>query len=192
MKKIRKLGKIRRIGKRKTVKHNENNKTYSQGIKSKARRTLSKKIPEMGKVYVIDTSAIINKFLPNLIRRGLKGKIIVPNAVMAELENLANKGREEGFIGLEEITGLHNMKDKGITVFFRGIRPEEKHIKYARSGEIDALIRDIAIKNKAILITSDHVQAKSTQEYGLKIIFLRPEIKHIKKTKKKFLFFKKR
>ena len=65
--------------------------------------------------------------------------------MMAELENLANKGREEGFIGLEEITDLH--KQKGINLYFQGIRPKEMHIKYAKSGEIDALIREVAKKN---------------------------------------------
>jgi ATPase len=60
-------------------------------------------------------------------------------------------------------------------------------IKYAKSGEIDALIRDTARKNRAILITADLVQAKSSQAYGLQVIFLRPKI--IKK-KKRFLFWK--
>lgn len=105
---------------------------------------------------------------------------------MAELENLANKGREEGFIGLEEITKLH--QNKQIKLYFQGTRPKEFQIRYAKSGEIDALIRNIAKKNRATLITADLVQAKSAQAYGLQVIFLRPKI--IKKKKKGFLFWK--
>ncbi|MEK6820304.1 MAG: PIN domain-containing protein [Nanoarchaeota archaeon] len=154
-------------------------KTRSQQIKSRARRTLKGKLTKERRKYVVDTSAIINKFLPVLIKKGLRGKIIIPNAVMAELENLANKGKEEGFIGLEEITNLHKLKT--IRVHFQGIRPKEIHIKYARSGEIDALIREIAKRNKATLITADLVQAKSCQAYGLEVIFLRTKPIKIKK-----------
>lgn len=165
----------------------KNKKTRSQEMKTRARRSLNGKLTKKVRGYVADTSAIINKFLPNLIRKGLKGRIIVPNAVMAELENLANKGKEEGFIGLEEVTKLHNYKQ--IKVHFQGIRPKEFQIRYARSGEIDALIRAIARKNKAVLITADLVQAKSAQAYGLQVLFLRPKIKKIKK--KGFWFWKK-
>ena len=160
-------------------------KTISQRIKSRARRGLTGKITKQKKNYVVDTSAIINKFLPKLIRRGLRGKLIIPNAVMAELENLANKGKEEGFTGLEEITKLH--RQKGVKIYFEGTRPSEKQIRYAKSGEIDALIRDIARKSRAILITADLVQAKSSQAYGIPVIFLRPRIR---KKKKRFFLWK--
>lgn len=160
--------------------------TRSQEIKRKARRSLNGKLSSKTKNYVVDTSAIINKSLPRLIRKGLKGKIIIPNAVMAELENLANKGIEEGFLGLEEITKLHNYKQ--IKLYFSGLRPGEMQIKFAKSGEIDALIRDIARKFRAVLITADLVQAKSSQAYGLKVLFLRPKIKKLKK--KRFLFWR--
>ena len=158
--------------------------TQSQKIKNRARRNLNG-MPSMQKLeYVIDTSAIINKFLNSLIRKGLKGKIIIPNAVMAELENLANKGKEEGFLGLEEVAKIHKFKQ--IKIHFSGLRPSEHQIRFAKSGEIDALIREIAIKNHATLITSDLVQAKSSQAYGLNILFLKPKTKK----KKRFWFWK--
>ncbi len=158
-------------------------KTKSQKIKEKARKNLHKDIKKTKKKYAVDTSVVINRFLPQLIRQGLKGEIIVPNAVIAELEHLANKGKEEGFIGLDEVASLHNFNNIKIT--FKGPRPSDKQIKYAKSGGIDALIRKIASENKAILITADLVQAKSAQAYGIEIIFLRPKIQ-----KKKFLFWR--
>jgi len=124
-----------------------------------------------------------------LIKKGLRGRILIPNAVMAELESQANKGFETGFIGLEEIVKLHRLKkEHKIEVFFEGLRPGEHQIKYAKHGEIDALIRESALKNKAILITSDLVQAKTAQAYGLEVIFLRPKVK---REKKGFFWFKK-
>ena len=156
-----------------------------QKIKNRARRSLNREVSRNIQTYVIDTSAVINKFLPILIRKGLRGKILVPNAVMAELENIANKGKEEGFLGLEEISKLHRIKQ--IKVYFEGSRPSETQIKFAKSGEIDALIREIAIKSHATLITADLVQAKSSQAYGLKVIFFKPKEK---RKDKKFLFWK--
>ena len=162
-------------------------KSVTRDIKRKARKGINKNFSGDYKNYVADTSSIINKFLPRLIRKGLKGKIIIPNAVMAELENQANRGREEGFRGLEEISKLHKIKQ--IKVVFSGSRPNEHQIKFAKSGEIDALIRETAITNKAILITSDLVQAKTAQAYGLEIIYLKP---FFKQPKKKFIFWKKK
>lgn len=173
---------------RKTTKY-KSKQTRTQRIKSKARRTLSRKFEKKSKNYVVDTSVIIQQFIPKLLEKGLSGRIIIPNAVIAELEKLANKGNEAGFIGLDEIAKFHGLKKKyKISVSFVGPRPDIKHIKYAKSGEIDALIRGLAFKNKAVLITADLVQAKSAQAYGLKVIFLKPRI--IPQKKKFFSFLR--
>ena len=169
--------------KRKFIRKNSKKKqTRTQEIKDRARKSLNRKFDKKKKNYVVDTSVIVNKYLPRLIEKGLNGRIIIPNAVIADLENLANKGNEAGFIGLEQVTNLHKLKKKHkITVSFTGQRPDIKHIKYAKSGEIDALIRGLALKNKATLITADLVQAKSAQAYGLHVLFFKP--KFVKKKK---------
>jgi len=167
-------------------------KKQTSQFKSKARRTLKSDFSKNSQTYVLDTSAVINKFIPNLIRKGLKGKLIIPNAVMAELENMANKGREEGFIGLEEVANLHKIKNHyKIQVYFYGNRPNEMQIKFAKSGEIDAVIREIARENNAVIITSDLVQAKTSQAYGISVLFLRVKAPEIKK-KTFFNFWKKK
>ena len=54
------------------------------------------------KTYVPDTSVIIEKIVSNLIKeKKINGTIIIPNAVVAEIESQANKRRETGFLGLE-------------------------------------------------------------------------------------------
>lgn len=175
--------------KRKGFLAKKNSKT--QEIKDKARRNLNNKIDGKRKNYVFDTSAVINPFLQRLFERGLKGKIIIPNSVMAELENLANKGNEAGFVGLDRVASLHKLKKKyKFDLEFQGPRPEMKHIRFAKSGEIDALIRDLAFKNKASLITADLVQAKSAQAYGINVIFIKPKI--IAEKKKRWFSFLKR
>ena len=159
-----------------------------QDIKSKARKGLNRQMSPQEQTYVIDTSIAVNQFVRRLIKKGLKGRLIIPNAVMAELENLANRGNEAGFKGLEEVAGLHQLKKQfKFSVYFEGLRPNEHQIKFAKSGEIDALIREIAIKNHATIITADLVQAKTSQAYGLKVLFLKSRQPEQKK-KKRFSF----
>jgi ATPase len=161
----------------------------SQKIKEKARRTLGLKMDVKPRTYVADTSSIISEFLKGLIKKGLQGKIMIPNAVMAELENLANKGNEAGFIGLDEVANLHRLKHvHNFSLFFEGLRPTEHQIKFAKSGEIDAAIREIAMKNHATLVTADLVQAKTAQAYNIPVLFMKPKKIHHKK--RKFFLFK--
>jgi len=138
--------------------------------------------------YLVDTSAIIHRKVSRLAKHNqIKGTILIPNAAIAELENLANKGQDVGFKGLEEVAKLHRFKS--LKIKFVGPRPSEHHIKYAKSGEIDALIRSLANTYHAILITADIVQSKSAAAYGMKVLFHKVRFK--KPKKKRFLFFKK-
>ncbi len=54
--------------------------------------------------YVVDTSVVISGRVTEMLESGeIKGTIIVPEAVMAELEAQANFGKMTGFQGLAEI-----------------------------------------------------------------------------------------
>ena len=130
--------------------------------------------------YLVDTSVIAQRKLIKLFREKLSGEVLIPNAVIAELENLANKGNDAGFHGLEEVAKLHTLKPR-VKVTFIGLRPTGHQIKFAKSGEIDALIRELAYKYHAVLITADNVQAKSAQAYGIKVFFIKTIFKEKKK-----------
>ena len=122
--------------------------------------------------YVVDTSVVIDRLITKLIKeKKIKGTIIVPNAVVAELEAQANRGQEIGLLGLEELQNVRKIKDKNITIEFTGDRPTETQIKFAKAGEIDAAIREIAFQQKATLITADFVQSESGKAFGLKVIY---------------------
>lgn len=135
--------------------------------------------------YLVDTSVIAQRKLVRLFRKKLQGTILIPNAVIAELENLANKGNDAGFHGLEEVAKLHHLKPN-VKIKFIGLRPTGHQIRYAKSGEIDALIRELAYKHRATLITADIVQAKSAMAYNVKVFFVKTP--HKKKRKKLFFF----
>ncbi|MBT3690642.1 Flp pilus assembly complex ATPase component TadA [Candidatus Woesearchaeota archaeon] len=126
------------------------------------------------KAYVPDTSAIIEGVISESVEKGeLQGTIIIANAVVSELEAQANKRRETGFLGLDELKKLQEYKKEGkVELRFAGSRPTPDQIKFAKSGEIDALIRQIAYEESAILITADIVQAESARVYGLEVKFI--------------------
>ncbi|MGD0535384.1 PINc/VapC family ATPase [Methanoregula sp.] len=130
-------------------------------------------------ILVPDTSVLIDGRITSMIKAGeYKGAtIIVPEAVIAELEAQANNGREIGFSGLNELQSLCKMaEEKTIELKFSGVRPSLEQVKLASGGEIDAMIRNIAIENSARFITSDNVQAEVARAKGLDVIYLKPQI----------------
>ena len=137
----------------------------------------------MDKIYVPDTSVIIEGVISGMIKKKeIKGKIIIHMAVVAELEHQANYGRETGFIGLDEIKEIRKLcKNKDIKLSFSGDRPSSRQAKSAKSGEIDAMIRDFAWEQDAVLVTADKVQAITAESLGVKTNFV-----EIKKSEKPF------
>ncbi|HEU17266.1 MAG TPA: AAA family ATPase, partial [Methanolinea sp.] len=127
---------------------------------------------------VPDTSVVIDGRITSMIKAGeyQDASIIIPEAVIAELEAQANQGREIGFSGLTELQSLCKMAEEGIIeVKFVGTRPSLEQVKLANSGEIDALIRNAAIEHDARFITSDVVQAEVARAKGLDVIYLKPQ-----------------
>ncbi len=122
---------------------------------------------------VPDTSVIIEGLISEkLLNNSLKtSKIIIHEAVIAELEAQANKGRETGFLGLEEISNIKKAcQDLGIALEFKGSRPGDFEIRHARSGEIDNLIRQLALEENAWLVTADKVQSLAASVKGCKVL----------------------
>ncbi|MEN6609710.1 MAG: PINc/VapC family ATPase [Methanoregulaceae archaeon] len=128
---------------------------------------------------VPDTSVVIDGRITSLIKTGeYKGaSIIIPEAVVAELEAQANQGREIGFSGLTELQSLCKLAESGeIEIRFVGVRPSLEQVKLASGGEIDSLIRSAAIEHGAQFITSDMVQAEVAKAKGLNVMYLKPQI----------------
>lgn len=127
---------------------------------------------------VVDTSAIINRQLIAQITSGsLRNyEIIVPQAVLDELQSQASQKKEQGFAGLKEIKKLHEISSGfNLTVSVSGSHPTPEEINLASSGRIDALIKDVAKKNQAILYTSDKIQHMVAQAEGIETVYLKPD-----------------
>lgn len=132
---------------------------------------------------VPDTSVIIDGRITRKIASGeYKGaRVIVPEAVVSELEAQANRGREIGFNGLDELKKLQEMAKSGVIfIDFVGQRPTLDEVRLAPGGEIDAIIRNTAVEYDAAFVTSDKVQADVAKAKGLNVIYLRPEKEELK------------
>jgi len=122
--------------------------------------------------FVLDSSIIIDGKVTELAQKGEleDAEIIIPAAVLDELQAQASKGKEPGFIGLEEIKKLRKIcEEKKIKMRFTGGRPSLDDIKLAKSGRMDALIRDVAKDEDGTLITADYVQALVAEAEGVKV-----------------------
>ncbi len=134
------------------------------------------------KVFVADTSVIVDGRLTQFLSTvGEKVKVVIPEAVIAEIEHQANEGKAIGHVGLEELKKLREMADREeILLEFYGERPELWQIKRAKSGEIDNMVREVAQALGATLITGDQVQRDIAIAKGIDVIYLtaRKEVKH--------------
>ncbi|MFB6242024.1 MAG: PINc/VapC family ATPase [Candidatus Nanosalina sp.] len=123
----------------------------------------------MTEKIVPDTSIVIDGKLSDLIEEGeVEAEIVIPEFVVDELENQANRGKETGYQGLNEIEKIRALgDDRGLEVRFTGRKPTEEEIRMANNGRIDALIRDVAEEEDATLYTADIVQARVARAKGI-------------------------
>ena len=74
--------------------------------------------------------------------------------------------------GLSELQKLQKLQDEGkLAVSFKGKRPTNYDIRYAKSGEIDSIIRDLARSEMGILVTNDKVQAEVAKSQGIPVYY---------------------
>ncbi|MWG36698.1 PINc/VapC family ATPase [Halomarina oriensis] len=126
---------------------------------------------------VPDTSVVVDGRVSERVDDGefAGATVYVPQAVVGELEAQANSGRDIGWQGLEELQRLADFADEGeITVEYVGRRANTEEIERARSGAIDAIIRDVADEYDAAFLTSDIVQAEVAKAQSLDVEYLEP------------------
>ncbi len=128
--------------------------------------------------FVADTSVVVDGRITRLIGEGeYEGaRVLIPNAVMSELEALANRGKDAGYNGLTEVAKLRTLAAKGvITLEFVGERPGRGDVERADEGAVDALIRDTARDLGAVLVTGDKIQSQVCEAIGIPYRYLRAE-----------------
>ncbi len=141
-----------------------------------------KDIDLKNKKITTDTCVIIDGRITELINDGKieNSELIIPEAVVAELEAQANKGREIGYLGIEELTKICDLSKKhNIKITYYGERPSMDAVLRAKTGEIDAIIRRVAKETNSILLTSDKIQYNLAKAQNIKSIYLEVEEKRV-------------
>src|ERR671931_2013650 len=136
----------------------------------------------MKKRFVVDTSIIIDGEITKMLESGeiINGdsEIIIPVAVLDELQSQASTNKEHGFVGLDELKKIREYcSNRGIAIRFIGARPNLDDIRLAKHGRIDSIIKDIALQENAVLITADYVQAEVAEAQGIQSIHIRAPTK---------------
>jgi ATPase len=129
---------------------------------------------------VLDTSVIINGLFCAQVESGniRDSDVIIPQAVVDELQSQASQNKEQGFSGLKEIKNLKNLsKNFKLEIIIEGIHPSLDDIRLSGKGKIDAIIKDIAKEKQATLYTSDNVQHLVAQTEEITSVYLQPSIK---------------
>jgi ATPase len=133
------------------------------------------------KKLVLDTSVIIDGEVTKMIETGEippASQIIIPLAVLDELQSQASSNKEHGFVGLSEIKRIREQcSKKDIELLFVGARPTINDIRLAKHGRIDALIKDVAIREGAMLVTADYVQALVAEAQGVRSLHISSPVK---------------
>ncbi len=163
------------IAKQEKMKNMKNESTHEEN-----KDRMNKESMDNVKKIVPDTSILIHGELSALISQGkLNGaEVIIPKAVIDELQAQASRAREIGFKGLEEIKKIRvAAKEHNITMRFTGTRPTMEEIQLAKKGRIDAIIRDAAEREKATLFTADYVQALVGDAEGVSVNYVKQKVK---------------
>ena len=121
---------------------------------------------------LLDTSAIIDGEFARILEgtnRSDFSTIIIPVAVLDELQSQASMSRGHGFIGLNEVKKIKNLcKSLNIELKIVGERPSVDDISLAARGRIDAIINELALAEGATLVTADYVQSQVAEAYGIR------------------------
>ncbi|SDX65008.1 PINc/VapC family ATPase [Halobellus clavatus] len=127
---------------------------------------------------VPDTSAVIDGRVSERVESDEEIEVLVPEAVVGELESQANDGLDTGWAGLEELQRLAELADDGaVSVRYVGRRTKPSEATGAHEGDIDALIREVAEEEDATLLTSDVVQSEVATAKGIDVEYVEPRVR---------------
>lgn len=127
------------------------------------------------KIYIPDTSALIEGIVSHLVSEGrIEGRILIHRVSIAELEYNAMRDKVIGYAGLDEINRLRKYSSEGkIKLEIVGEIPH--NLRFDEAGnESNMIIRDYAYRAGAILITGDRVQEKVAKAMGIPVIYVEP------------------
>ncbi len=131
----------------------------------------------------MDTSIIIDGEISKKIDRNEineNHEILIPIAVIDELQSQACKQKEHGITGLLELKKIREKSiGKKIGVNYVGEKPSLAEIKLAKNGRIDSIINDIAKNENATLFTADYIQHLVADATGITNVHQKSEASEV-------------
>jgi len=125
--------------------------------------------------YVLDSSVITDGRFIEEVRQGkLNGAtLIIPDAVLAELEYQAGRGQEVGYTGLKELKNLQLLvQEHQLELIYAGERPERNADGRIVSGDVDSLVSQVAEAEGAVLMTSHRIQSMVAEAKGIELQYV--------------------
>ncbi len=145
---------------------------------------MSYSMKDSDKKYVADLSVIVDGGITELVSsRKLKDvAVIVPEAVVLELETEAANGQETGYKGLNELSKLREFCDDGL-IDLEFVETEGRG-GFAPPGPraLDPIVRGLAQRVDATLITNDKIQGSIAKSKGLSVRLHRPREEETEKS----------
>lgn len=138
-------------------------------------RLVMPKKMEKSDQYVLDTSVITDGRLTEEVRSGSfdGAQIVIPEAVVAELEHQAGRGQEIGYTGLKELKSLQQLvKAHKLKLRYAGQRCELNADGQMESSAVDSLVRQLAESENAVLMTSNRIQAMVAEAKGIALHYV--------------------
>src|SRR6056297_1285919 len=128
-----------------------------------------------GKILELIESGKLDSYTPvekDNVRETERTTLVLSRVMLSEIENQANKTKSQKDFGLEVLHELHGIKrTHNIEIEIFGKRPKLEHVRLNPGGELDALIRKDALKNKAVLVTADNVQSGIAVVEGVDVLY---------------------
>lgn len=129
-----------------------------------------------GKILDFIQDGTLENYQPTERVQPLEGdqiEIVLSRVVLAEIENQANRTKSCGSITISIIEDLYKLgKQNKIKISVVGRRPTLEQIRLNAGGELDAQIRHDAQESKAIIVTSDHIQATMGLIEGIEVFYI--------------------
>jgi len=125
-------------------------------------------------IYVPDTTVIIERTLSKLIEEGkLRGKVVILKELIRYFEGKALEGSALGFLGLQELNKVRDLAERGLAM----IEIIEGHGReYHDQRDVDRIVREVAGKLGAKVITHNEVQALACRASGIEVLYFKPEV----------------
>ncbi|NPA85727.1 MAG: Flp pilus assembly complex ATPase component [Crenarchaeota archaeon] len=113
--------------------------------------------------YVPDLNAVQRGIVTRLVEQGLLyGTILLPTALLKEIEAQAKGGLASGMAALEELNKLRDFEREGL------VKLEVVEVK---DRDVDDAVRRVAKERGAVIVTGDRVQALVAAAMGVEVFF---------------------